>query len=72
MSEPQVIVSVGDAEMIKTKSGIQYRVAGLWVQSADVYFAYVLTLIADAMTNGANNKQIGKPVDPDKDQEGAA
>lgn len=71
-SSSSVIASVGEAEMVRTKSGIQYRVSGLWVQSADVYFAYVLTLIANAMTSSA--KQLGKPVmSPVRDQkEGAA
>jgi hypothetical protein len=67
--ETKMVASVGDAEMIASpiiegggrgdRDHIQYRINEQIVQR-DTYFAYVLTLIAGAMTNGVPT--IGKPV----------
>lgn len=56
--ENNVIASVGDAQMVKTKSGIQYRIAGLWT-NPEAYQAYIWTILARA-ANGEQPRMLGR------------
>lgn len=61
--DPNVLNSIGQVEMVKTQSGVQYRVVRddgkrIWINPND-YLAYCLTEIARAM-NGEGRLQIGK------------
>lgn len=68
-TEPKMIATVGDAEMIvnpitesekrANSDAIQYRIDEQLVQR-ETYVAYVLTLIAGTMTN--EMQQLGKPI----------
>lgn len=55
-----VIISVGEAQMVKTKSGIQYRIGGLWT-NPEAYANYIWTVLARA-ANGEGPKLIGKAI----------
>lgn len=68
--ETKLVASVGDAEMIANpinetaqranSDHVQYRIGEQIVQR-ETYFAYVLTLIAGAMTEGM--PKLGRPID---------
>lgn len=51
--QQHVLATIGEAQMIKTKSGIQYRIAGLWT-NPEAYANYVNTVRAGAMANIAD------------------